>query len=466
MDRYSRLAANTAVLMLGQFGSKLLVYIMMRFYTDMLGADGYGAVGNIVDAAVLCMGFATLSVGEAVIRFGSDDKYDKSQVFSIGLITTLAGLICFIPFVPLIGMVDFLSKYAVIIYIYVFTGSIKSAVALFVRSSVSVRLYAVDGIVTTVMNILFNLLFLLAFDMGVFGYVISVVAADVCSIIFLFVSAKLNRYFILFGLSRKLAGKMYRYCIPLIPTSIMWWVTNVSDGFFVTAMMGSASTGVYKAAYKLPNIIALISGVFSQAWNMSAITEKNSRTIAKFYTDVFGFLQAIVYVSAAGLLLVIKPALDLMTANVGFENAYRHSPFLIMSVVFSCYSTFNGSMYIAAKKSGRSMLTATLGAVVNIGLNCLFIPPMGLDGAALATFVSYLTVFAVRAVDTRSIVYMDYNPIRMFVNLVIIAGMCAVVMLADGQAYWILLVIMFSMIIILNANTGVNAVKAVLGRKK
>ena len=59
MDRYKRLASNTIILALGQFGSKFLVILMMRFYQNQLGQDGYGVVCNIVDAAVLLMAFAT-----------------------------------------------------------------------------------------------------------------------------------------------------------------------------------------------------------------------------------------------------------------------------------------------------------------------------------------------------------------------------------------------------------------------
>jgi O-antigen/teichoic acid export membrane protein len=468
MDKYKRLASNTVVLMLGQMSSKLLVYVMMRFYTDILGADGYGAVGNIVDAAVLCIGIATLAIGEAIIRFGTDNAYDSSQVFSIGLVTTLGGLLLFIPFVPLIGLVDFLSQYSLLIYIYVFTGSFKSAFALFVRSSVSIRLYAVDGIITTCTCIGFNLLFLLALNMGVMGYVLSVVLADACSIIFLFTVGKLRRYLVIFGLDRQLAVQMYRYCIPMIPTTIMWWVTNVSDSFIVTSIMDTAATGVYKAAYKLPNIIALVSGIFSQAWNMSAITEKNSRTIARFYTDVFDILQSVIYVSASGMLLVIRPLLGIMAAGEAFDDAYLYTPMLVLSVIFSCFSTFCGSIYIADKKSMRSMLTAGAGALINIAANLALIPVIGLQGAALSTFASYLIVFAVRAVDTRKIVYMDYELPKIIANMIILTVMSAVIIFArNDTVYWIVLSAMFVFSLALNFRSGLRAVKFFLqGRVK
>ena len=211
----------------------------------------------------------------------------------------------------------------------------KSTCALFVRSKGNVRLYAVDGIFTTTMNILFNLLFLLVFKMGNMGYLLSVVCADVCSVLFLTYMGRLSRYFILFGANKKLRRAMLRFAIPMIPTTVMWWIINVSDTFFVSEMLGFTQSGIYKAAYRLPNMIALLSGIFSQAWNMSAIKEKNSRTVANFYTNVFSAFQSFVFVVGAGMLLLIKPVISLI-CDTPFHIAYIYTPFLVMAVVYSC----------------------------------------------------------------------------------------------------------------------------------
>ncbi|MCL2698375.1 MAG: oligosaccharide flippase family protein [Oscillospiraceae bacterium] len=467
MDRYKRLASNTLILALGQFGSKLLVYIMMPLYTGMLGTDGYGAVGIIVNASMLIMGIITLSVGESVIRFGLDDKYDKSQVFSIGLITTVTGLIIFIPVVPSIGLIEFLSGYSILIYLYVFTGSIKSVCALFVRSTGNVRLFAIDGIFTTIINISLNLLFLLVFNLGVLGYVLSVVLADLASIIFLFYMGRLSAYIKVFGIDRQLRRLMFRFSIPMMPTTIMWWVTNVSGTFFITAVHGLDYTGVYNAAYKLPNIIALVAGIFSQAWNMSAITERNSRTIAKFYSDVFNFYQSIIYVVAATMLLFINRVLGIMAQGEGFEGAFRHSPPIILAVVFTCFSTFMGSVYVASKKSVRSMLTAMSGAAVNILLNFLLIKPLGINGAALSALISYVVVFTVRVIDTRTLVFMDLKPVKMIVNLILLIIMSVIVMfIENANFYYISLVILFAVIVVINYRAGVSALQFFIKKKR
>lgn len=466
MDKYKRLASNTATLALGQFGSKFLVYIMMRFYTGQLGTDGYGAVGVIVDASTLIMAVVTLSIGESVIRFGLDSKYDKSQVFSIGLITTLLGVLFFAAVAPALKLVDFLSDYALLIYLYVFSGSIRSSCALFVRSAGYVRLFAFNGVFTTVVNILFNLVFMLGFNMGVTGYVLSVVLADAVSTVFLFVAADLRKYFRLWGLDKQLRRLMFGFCLPLIPTTVMWWVTNVSDSFFIMKMLGEDATGLYKAAYKLPNMVALLSGIFSQAWNMSAITEKNSRTVARFYSNVFNIFQSVVYITSAGTLLLVKPFLDIMT-TAEFSESYRYAPLLVIAVIFTCFSTFMGSVYVASRKTVRSMLTAFSGASANIVLNSLLIPVMGIQGASLATVISYLIIFVSRAVDSRKIVLMDLRPFKMTVNMIFVISMCLIVIFAgDARFFYISLSVGFLLVCLINLRSGLAAIDMARGKSK
>ncbi|MBQ9383063.1 MAG: oligosaccharide flippase family protein [Ruminiclostridium sp.] len=475
MNRYRTLAANTIILGLGQFGSKLLVIVMMGFYQSALGTDGYGEINNIIDTATLLMSLATLSIGESIIRFGIDTAYDNKQVFSIGLRVTFIGLVASMLFVPFIGLMNgmlpdnnvfkLLNDYAWLTVLYVVTGSFKSSCALFVRSIGHVKLYAVDGILTTVMNIVFNVLLLFTFRLGNLGYLLSVILSDICSIVFLTFTAKLRQYFTLSGIDRDMVKAMLRFCIPMIPTSVMWWVINVSDSFMISGMIDFESSGLYKAASKFPSMISILSGIFSQAWNMSAITEKNSGTVAKFYTNVFDIFQSAVYVIGAALLLAIR-LLIFIFCDEDFRGVYVYSPFIVMSVVFTCFCTFMGSVYVAAKQSVRSMVTAAIGAGANIIMNIFMIQLWGIYGATLASFISFVLIFAVRVIDTHETVFMDIGLKKMICNVLILLAMGAVVsLITDDLIYYIALAGMFAMVVALNFKSGIRAVKMLLKKE-
>ena len=89
------------------------------------------------------------------------------------------------------------------------------------------------------------------------------------------------------------------------------------------------------------------------------------------------------------------------------------------------------------KKSMLSLVTTAAGAGLNIGLNFLLIPMMGVNGAALATFASYLFVFLLRAVSARWFIFIDYGTGKLIANTLLLAAQSACMLLEPP--YWALL---------------------------
>lgn len=166
MNKYRKLASNTLILGIGQFSSKLLVYVMLKFYLETLGDEQFGVMNNIITAASLLISVVTLSIADGVLRFALEKGNNGRMVFSIGINVCIIGCIAFIPLVPVVGMIPMLKGYEWLLPVYVFTGSIKEVSGIYIRSRYSVKLYAVDGIVTTVSTIIYNLIFLGAFKWG------------------------------------------------------------------------------------------------------------------------------------------------------------------------------------------------------------------------------------------------------------------------------------------------------------
>ena len=111
MNKYQTLANNTIILAIGQFGSNMLVYVMLKFYTEMLGTDGFGDVNNIINASSLLISVVTLSINEGVLRYALDKANNGKHVLSIGINVAVIGLTIFADAVPLIGFIDMLNGY-------------------------------------------------------------------------------------------------------------------------------------------------------------------------------------------------------------------------------------------------------------------------------------------------------------------------------------------------------------------
>lgn len=458
MDKYRRLVSNTLIFGIGTFSSKVLVFLLMPLYTRILTNADFGIADLIIQTANLIIPIASIGIANAVIRFGLDKSAKKSDVFSTGLITIIAGFLIFLLVWPLLQQVKFISDYTVLIYVFVFMSSLRSLCSQFVRANQQVKLYALDGLLSTIMVIVFNILFLVIFRMGIVGYVLAIVISDFLSSVFLFISARLFNYVKFQGIDKKVATSMIKYSVPLIPTVVLWWITNVSSRYIVGYMVGSDSNGLYAVSYKIPTIIILVSSIFIEAWQMSAVIEEENREA--FFTKVFEAYQAIVFLAASGLIAFSK-IITVILVSKSFYPSWQYIPFLVMSTTFSCFVTFLGSVYMVEKKSVVSLVTALVGAIINVILNLLLIPIVGVNGAAFAMFASYFIVFVLRAKSTQKFIKIRFNSLKIGINLLIILSQ-SLIMISEIKYFYIFEAALFVIILIINIKPVVLSAKKII----
>ena len=112
------------------------------------------------------------------------------------------------------------------------------------------------------------------------------------------------------------------------------------------------------------------------------------------------------FVAASVLVAGAKFFTGILLADSYFES-FKFVPILVIATVFSTLVSFLGSVYFVEKKSVFSMLTSLVGALINVVLNFIMIPDHGAIGAAVATLISYVAVYVVRAMDTKR--FIDFN---------------------------------------------------------
>ena len=205
---------------------------------------------------------------------------------------------------------------------------------------------------------------------------------------------------------------MVRYSLPLMPNSLSWWVMNASDKFVIFAFLGVAANGMYAVAHKMPTLINICNNLFFQAWQLSAVEESESTEKNGFYSNVFDTLAMILFLAASLLLIFIKPLMKMLVSS-DYGNVWIYCPFLVIAMVFSAFSSFLGTNYVAMKKTRGALKTTVFGAAINLILNFLLIKPFGINGAAFATMFSFGATWLYRVWDTREFVEIRYDIIAM-----------------------------------------------------
>lgn len=475
MNKYKKLASNTLIFAIGNFGSKILVIFLTTLYTNFISPEDMGTKENLDTMALFLQPIFTLALQEYLIRFGLDNSYDKKQVFSTSACLTFAGMIAVILIVPglrFISFLDFITGYSLMLAIYTCTSALRMLCAQFVRSRDMVKLYAVDGIIATFTLLIFSFIFIAGFKMGVKGALLSVICSDLLSAVFLYYAASLSSFFGIRHFSIKLAGKMMKFALPLIPTIVMWTITSLSDRIFLTYMhsdkveLGKSATGIYGVSNKIPNLISMVSTIFFQAWNMSAINENKSADRNKFYERVYSAYESMLFIAAAGLIMISKPVTDFIVSDKnygGYSIAYIYTPVLIMAAVFTALNQFLGGIYSATKHTQNSFWTSLVACVANLILNYVMIPVIGIHGAAIATLMSYYLCFWARIIDARYYVPFKFEALRSFVNTGLLIVMSIIVIKAP-PVWGLWLVVIFAAVTVYNFKPMMATVKKVLNR--
>lgn len=428
-NKYRTLLDNTFLLSLGTFGSKILTFVMVRFYTGVLTPSDYGTADLIMQTANLLLPVVSLGITNGVFRFALDRKEHRKSIFSAGLYTILLGSLILLAAGPLLSRSEDLHEYVELICAYTLASCLHSLCAQYIRAEGKTALFAGQGIFNTALVIWFNILFLQVFRLGVFGYVMSVVVADGICTGYLMLREKLWKLLVPKP-DDSVTKAMLRYSIPLIPATIFWWITSVSDRYMVTWFLGAEANGLYAVACKIPTILSLLSTIFMEAWQFSAISEATGdrEVHIRFYSQVWGFFLSAMVLVGSVMIVLCRLEIRVLAAR-SYYAAWQYVPVLAMAMVFSAFSSFMNSVYVVMEKSHLSLWTAVWGAGANILMNLWMIPRIGIQGAAIATLVSYLMCFGIRAVSARRLIPFRLYPGRLTVST-------GLLMLQSALCFW------------------------------
>ncbi len=465
MNRYKKLFSDTVILGLGTFGSKLLVFLLMPLYTAWLSTAEYGTAELITSTANLIIPLACVGISNGIFRFAAERESDKRAVFSTSSALLFLGSAAFALLSPLLTLVGFFDGYVWLILLYVLSANLQAVCAQYVRAVDRPRLFALQGILNTALTILFNVLFLVFFDMGVSGYVLSVIVGNLLTTLFLVIGARLWQVFSWRAVDRRIMRALLVFSLPMVPTTVCWLITDLSDRYMVTWFCGEAVNGIYSAAYKIPTVVTLLSSIFMQAWQFSAVaSSSDDEECSSFYSEVFRGFLSLIFMGAAAL-VICSPLLTKLLLNSAYHDAWRFMPTLLCAAAFEAVVSFLATVYMVRKKSLHSFFTAIVGSVLNIVLNFLLIPRMGALGAAIATLASYTAVLVLRLLDApRLIKFRLYLPRLCSSAVLLLASAALMTSTLSGKLWWAL--IPAALLCILNAPALLDAARRLLAKRR
>lgn len=411
-SKYTYLAKNTILFTISSFGSKILSFFLVPFYTAILSTEDYGTADLITTTASLLIFAFTINIADSVLRFVIERKDNREEILNFGLKVLAIGSIILAFFILLcryLGLIEWTDYYYLLLFLTFFTSALNGIITNYLRAIDKIAAVAVSGIITTATIIGCNLLFLLVFHMGVIGYMLSNILGYVTSILYSVFLIRKEIFLILrSSCNKNTKVAMCRYSIPLIFNGIAWWMNSSIDKYFITAMCGVGINGIYAVSQKIPSILSMFNTIFGQAWNLSAIKEFDSEDKDGFFSNTYEIYNTGLVITCSILILINIPLAKLLFSN-DFFAAWQYSSILLMSMLFSAMSSFLGSVFSAVKNSRIFAVSTVTAAIVNMILNAVLIPWFDALGAAIATLISFFSVWLIRLLCVRKYIRMRVN---------------------------------------------------------
>lgn len=397
--KYRYLAKNTILFTISSFGSKILTFMLVPLYTNVLTTAEYGIADIISTSAILIGYIFTLNISDAILRYAIDDNDNAKKILAFGFKIILIGTAILCLVLAVIWKLAILSwdNYCYIfLVLYYFFFVLNSVFSNYLRAIDHIKAVAIGGILTTLVTIVSNIVFLLIIKTGLIGYLISMILGVFATCIYqmLVIRMPLINYFNL-TCSDNYKKEMLRYSIPLIFNGIAWWMNSSLDKYFIIAMIGAGANGVYSVAYKIPTLLTMVQSIFNQAWNLSAIKEFDKNDMDGFFANTYSVYNAGIVIASSLLIVINIPIAKILFAKDFFE-AWHYAPLLLLSTMFSALSGFIGSIFTAAKDSKVFAISTVSAALINAILNAILIPKYEIYGAAIATLISFFLIWIIR----------------------------------------------------------------------
>lgn len=402
-QRSKYLFKNLRILTISNFSSKLLVFLLVPLYTSVLSTTEYGTYDLVVSTVTLLFPILTVNIIDAVMRFSMEKFCANEEIAFIGLkyiVFSVAIIILGLLVTYWFDLFPNLNGLRIYIFLYYFSFVLNQYFVQLAKGLERVKDMGIAGVISTVVMLATNIFFLLVLKKGLAGFFAANILAQAIPVFYYFIRLRFWHMLKPVGKHSHLEKEMLVYCVPLICTVLGWWVNSTADKYIVAFMCGVAANGILSVSYKIPSIISTLQGIFIQAWQISAIKEYGEENASSFYGRTFTYLNVIMSISCASLIILSKPLAHILYVNE-FYQAWQYVPFLLISSVLNCASGFVGPI-LSAKKDSKSMaLSAIYGACANIVLNVVLIYIIGIQGATIATMISsyFIYFFRMRAVN-------------------------------------------------------------------
>ena len=423
--------------------TKTFSYFLIPLYTAYLSPSDFGNLNYIMAIGSFFRSFVEMGLYTSFWKFKTKKSgYDISEViFNVNLTQFLVAfnILIIVFIIKKIAFDDSLLAFLILLYLLSQTISIVfQSASLVYRARFQPKKYLLATVLSTVLLLCLNILFVAYFKWNFSGVIYSyVVGYSILAMIFLRVTGK-NYGKRKFNIG--LIKEALSYGFPIMIGNIASLFITIASRFFLKEFSTDTELGLYSFGYKFGELYTLIlTNTFFMAWNAlrwEIYEAPDGKVIfAKFYKYILIFFPLL------GMLLI--PLFDgmalFMSVGTEYLTGLQIMPIIVFSFVLQGFYYFNAMGLLFEAKTKLIMFIIVTGGILSVICNIILIRLYGMYGAAVSTFIAYFVMFILCKHLSNKAYEIQRNKVMEFLQLALVIVLSvlytALFRLVDNRLY-------------------------------
>jgi O-antigen/teichoic acid export membrane protein len=391
-----KLGRHSVVYGVGIALDKMVAFIMLPIYTRFLTPTDYGLLQLVSMTLEIASIVAGSRLANGVFRYyhKAEDPQEKKRVLTTALLLMvslyfLTGTVVWLISGPISGFVFKDVAHADLIQIGAASFAFQSLLIVpfsYLQLVQGSTTFVVLNALKLLLQVAFNVLFIVFMSMGAKGVLLSGLIANV--VIGLILAVILFRSTGI-GFSRGAARDLLRYGLPMVGTQVAGFVLTLGDRYFLQNSGNAAMVGLYGLAYQFGFLLTTVGLTpFQTAWDPMrfAVAKRPDRDAV--YSRVFVYFNILLLTAALGIALFVKDVLVIM-ADEAFRSAASIVPVILIAYVLYSWTKVLDLGILMSERTEFVTLANWIGAGVALAGYLYLIPRYFAFGAAWATVIAF-----------------------------------------------------------------------------
>ncbi len=396
LDKFRSLLGNTLIYGLGNYGIKVIGFLLIPLYTRFLTPDDYGVMALVSMYTQVMFVLMNLGQSFSLFRFyydhDSDTARERVVAAAMWIVFLFALPLAAVPLLysePLAELV--LGDRALWFLMAIGTGTVLCKVLLrmpfsLLRAGDQARRYATWSITRNGLTTLLAVVLVAGVHLGATGVVLSQFLGELIMCVLLTgVTFRMLRA----GFHWSDIKAQLLYGLPMIPSGAAAFALDLVDRWFLKHYYSVAEVGVYSLGYRLGEILTFAVTAFQLSWPQFLFANRKQPDAPELYAHMTSYYTALIFFLWLGLSVAAPELLRLM-ATPAYYAAASVIPVIGFALALDGLTFMVNIGVLFTKKTVLRTIAITAAATVNIALNFLLIPTYGMMGAAWATLAGFL----------------------------------------------------------------------------